>query len=154
MSSLSFTLLNSFSHNAYLIYFFFSAIGIRYGKYCGVGWSGCPGEKPCDDLDACCKIHDECVEKNGAIPFNSSSNLFDLLLFQLWLLLWPWVHFLSLPYIQTLYYWKLVGSRICIATSWRLQNAYEPSSLWVSKSLNPKVLVQSMWTWNWIRQYN
>uniref|UniRef100_A0A3Q7I4F7 Phospholipase A2 homolog 1 n=1 Tax=Solanum lycopersicum TaxID=4081 RepID=A0A3Q7I4F7_SOLLC len=65
MSSLSFTLLNSFSHNAYLIYFFFSAIGIRYGKYCGVGWSGCPGEKPCDDLDACCKIHDECVEKNG-----------------------------------------------------------------------------------------
>ncbi|KAL0374456.1 UNVERIFIED_CONTAM: putative phospholipase A21 [Sesamum radiatum] len=40
-------------------------IGIRYGKYCGVGWSGCPGEKPCDDLDACCEIHDECVEKNG-----------------------------------------------------------------------------------------
>lgn len=42
-----------------------NSIGIRYGKYCGVGWSGCPGEKPCDDLDACCKIHDECVEKNG-----------------------------------------------------------------------------------------
>ncbi|KAL3825238.1 hypothetical protein ACJIZ3_021267 [Penstemon smallii] len=42
-----------------------NTIGIRYGKYCGVGWSGCPGEKPCDDLDACCKIHDECVEKNG-----------------------------------------------------------------------------------------
>ncbi|KAK6784376.1 hypothetical protein RDI58_017831 [Solanum bulbocastanum] len=41
-----------------------NSIGIRYGKYCGVGWSGCPGEKPCDDLDACCKIHDECVEKN------------------------------------------------------------------------------------------
>lgn len=41
------------------------AIGIRYGKYCGVGWTGCPGEKPCDDLDACCKIHDECVEKKG-----------------------------------------------------------------------------------------
>ncbi|KAL3744796.1 hypothetical protein ACJRO7_013976 [Eucalyptus globulus] len=40
-------------------------IGIRYGKYCGVGWTGCPGEKPCDDLDACCKIHDECVEKKG-----------------------------------------------------------------------------------------
>lgn len=47
------------------------AIGIRYGKYCGVGWTGCPGEKPCDDLDACCKIHDECVEKNG-IVFTSS----------------------------------------------------------------------------------
>ncbi|PHT42853.1 Phospholipase A2-gamma, partial [Capsicum baccatum] len=41
------------------------SLGIRYGKYCGVGWSGCPGEKPCDDLDACCKIHDECIEKNG-----------------------------------------------------------------------------------------
>ncbi|WMV37881.1 hypothetical protein MTR67_031266 [Solanum verrucosum] len=57
-----------------------NSIGIRYGKYCGVGWSGCPGEKPCDDLDACCKIHDECVEKNGTIPFNSCSNLFHLLL--------------------------------------------------------------------------
>nr|CAD1821185.1 unnamed protein product [Ananas comosus var. bracteatus] len=41
------------------------SVGIRYGKYCGVGWSGCPGEKPCDDLDACCKQHDECVEKKG-----------------------------------------------------------------------------------------
>ncbi|XWS69984.1 hypothetical protein CRYUN_Cryun03dG0010300 [Craigia yunnanensis] len=44
-----------------------NSVGIRYGKYCGVGWSGCPGEKPCDDLDACCKIHDECVEKKGLI---------------------------------------------------------------------------------------
>ncbi|XP_024033323.1 probable phospholipase A2 homolog 1 [Citrus clementina] len=42
-----------------------NSVGIRYGKYCGVGWSGCPGEKPCDDLDACCKIHDECVDKKG-----------------------------------------------------------------------------------------
>ncbi|KAL3644311.1 hypothetical protein CASFOL_012243 [Castilleja foliolosa] len=42
-----------------------NTIGIKYGKYCGVGWTGCPGEKPCDDVDACCKIHDECVEKNG-----------------------------------------------------------------------------------------
>ncbi|KAM7256478.1 hypothetical protein ACFE04_012219 [Oxalis oulophora] len=42
-----------------------NTIGIRYGKYCGVGWSGCPGEKPCDDLDACCKIHDDCVDKKG-----------------------------------------------------------------------------------------
>lgn len=45
--------------------FVFLALGIRYGKFCGVGWTGCPGEKPCDDLDACCKIHDECVEKKG-----------------------------------------------------------------------------------------
>ncbi|CAH9098502.1 unnamed protein product [Cuscuta europaea] len=42
-----------------------NSIGIKYGKYCGVGWTGCPGEKPCDDLDACCKIHDDCVEKAG-----------------------------------------------------------------------------------------
>lgn len=41
------------------------AVGIRYGKFCGVGWTGCPGEKPCDDLDACCKIHDECVSDKG-----------------------------------------------------------------------------------------
>ncbi|KAL9324693.1 hypothetical protein ACSQ67_009550 [Phaseolus vulgaris] len=40
-------------------------IGIRYGKYCGVGYSGCPGEKPCDDLDACCMAHDDCVGKLG-----------------------------------------------------------------------------------------
>ncbi|WOG94282.1 hypothetical protein DCAR_0313575 [Daucus carota subsp. sativus] len=42
-----------------------NSIGLRYGKYCGVGWSGCPGEKPCDDLDACCKVHDDCVGKKG-----------------------------------------------------------------------------------------
>ncbi|XP_009392212.2 probable phospholipase A2 homolog 1 [Musa acuminata AAA Group] len=42
-----------------------NSIGIRYGKFCGVGWTGCPGEKPCDELDACCKVHDECVEKKG-----------------------------------------------------------------------------------------
>lgn len=45
--------------------FGFPAVGIRYGKYCGVGWTGCPGEEPCDELDACCKVHDECVEKKG-----------------------------------------------------------------------------------------
>ncbi|KAH7692090.1 Phospholipase A(2) protein [Dioscorea alata] len=42
-----------------------NSMGIRYGKFCGVGWTGCAGEKPCDELDACCKIHDECVEKKG-----------------------------------------------------------------------------------------
>lgn len=42
-----------------------NTVGIRYGKYCGVGWTGCPGELPCDDVDACCKIHDECVDKKG-----------------------------------------------------------------------------------------
>ncbi|KAL3625380.1 hypothetical protein CASFOL_030834 [Castilleja foliolosa] len=38
---------------------------MRYGKYCGVGYSGCPGEKPCDDLDACCQLHDDCVDQHG-----------------------------------------------------------------------------------------
>ncbi|MCL7039176.1 hypothetical protein MKW94_000688 [Papaver nudicaule] len=42
-----------------------NSLGIRYGKFCGVGWTGCTGQKPCDDLDACCKVHDDCVEKKG-----------------------------------------------------------------------------------------
>ncbi|KAG9131865.1 hypothetical protein Leryth_023531, partial [Lithospermum erythrorhizon] len=42
-----------------------TAIGIRYGKYCGVGWTGCEGEQPCDDVDACCKVHDDCTDLNG-----------------------------------------------------------------------------------------
>ncbi|XP_019436767.1 PREDICTED: probable phospholipase A2 homolog 1 [Lupinus angustifolius] len=42
-------------------------IGIKYGKYCGVGYSGCPDEKPCDDLDACCMAHDNCVGKFGMV---------------------------------------------------------------------------------------
>ncbi|KHN40344.1 Putative phospholipase A2 like 1 [Glycine soja] len=41
------------------------SIGIKYGKYCGVGYWGCAGEKPCDDLDACCMAHDNCVDKFG-----------------------------------------------------------------------------------------
>ncbi|CAN7076004.1 unnamed protein product [Brassica oleracea var. botrytis] len=40
-------------------------LSIRYGKYCGIGHSGCPGEEPCDDLDACCMVHDSCVEAKG-----------------------------------------------------------------------------------------
>ncbi|XP_010688427.1 phospholipase A2-alpha [Beta vulgaris subsp. vulgaris] len=34
---------------------------LRYGKYCGLLYSGCPGERPCDGLDACCMKHDMCV---------------------------------------------------------------------------------------------
>ncbi|KAE8780783.1 putative phospholipase A2-1-like protein [Hordeum vulgare] len=44
-----------------------AAVGIRYGKFCGVGWSGCEGEEPCDDLDACCRDHDHCVDKKGKL---------------------------------------------------------------------------------------
>lgn len=57
------------SNMIYIFYENCKAIGIKYGKYCGVGWTGCPGEKPCDDLDACCEIHDECVEKAGNVGF-------------------------------------------------------------------------------------
>ncbi|XP_059636921.1 phospholipase A2-alpha-like [Cornus florida] len=34
---------------------------LRYGKYCGVLYTGCAGEKPCDGLDACCMEHDNCI---------------------------------------------------------------------------------------------
>ncbi|KAJ3675619.1 hypothetical protein LUZ60_004661 [Juncus effusus] len=34
---------------------------LKYGKYCGVSYTGCPGEIPCDDVDACCMFHDSCV---------------------------------------------------------------------------------------------
>jgi len=42
-----------------------SVLGIRYGKYCGIGYFGCPGEPPCDDLDDCCMTHDNCVDLKG-----------------------------------------------------------------------------------------
>ncbi|XP_068663880.1 phospholipase A2-alpha-like isoform X2 [Aristolochia californica] len=38
---------------------------LRYGKYCGLLYSGCPGEKPCDGLDACCRNHDACVQSKN-----------------------------------------------------------------------------------------
>jgi hypothetical protein len=59
---------------------------LRYGKYCGILYSGCPGEKPCDALDACCMVHDHCVAThdsthsitlpNSAHSINSSSFFF------------------------------------------------------------------------------
>jgi len=39
---------------------------LRYGKYCGILYSGCPGEKPCDALDACCMVHDHCVDTHNS----------------------------------------------------------------------------------------
>ncbi|KAK1554493.1 hypothetical protein Q3G72_013001 [Acer saccharum] len=38
---------------------------LRYGKYCGLLYSGCPGERPCDGLDACCMNHDACVQSKN-----------------------------------------------------------------------------------------
>ncbi|XP_062220869.1 probable phospholipase A2 homolog 1 [Phragmites australis] len=51
------------------------SVGIRYGKYCGVGWSGCDGEEPCDDLDACCRDHDHCVDKKGLMSVKCHEKL-------------------------------------------------------------------------------
>lgn len=47
---------------------------LRYGKYCGLLYSGCPGEKPCDGLDACCMKHDSCVQSKNSefvLPFSN-----------------------------------------------------------------------------------
>ncbi|GLT80287.1 hypothetical protein SLA2020_517360 [Shorea laevis] len=38
---------------------------LRYGKYCGLLYSGCAGEAPCDGLDACCMKHDACVQSKN-----------------------------------------------------------------------------------------
>ncbi|WVZ13882.1 hypothetical protein V8G54_011448 [Vigna mungo] len=47
---------------------------LRYGKYCGLLYSGCPDEKPCDGLDACCMKHDQCVQaKNISESIGSDS---------------------------------------------------------------------------------
>ncbi|GLT36722.1 hypothetical protein SLA2020_110820 [Shorea laevis] len=51
------------------------SVGIRYGKYCGIGYTGCPGEVPCDDVDACCKLHDECVRTGGMTNVKCSRKL-------------------------------------------------------------------------------
>ncbi|XP_054790125.1 probable phospholipase A2 homolog 1 [Prosopis cineraria] len=48
---------------------------INYGKYCGAGYTGCPGEAPCDDLDACCKNHDDCVDKFGMLHMKCHKRL-------------------------------------------------------------------------------
>ena len=39
--------------------------GIRWGRYCGVVHTGCPGTAPCDAYDACCQAHDACVRGGG-----------------------------------------------------------------------------------------
>lgn len=83
--------------NYLLVVAFFDveAVGIRYGKYCGVGWTGCPGEKPCDDVDACCKIHDDCVGNTGSA---------FLIKF------WIWFDFLRLFWLLHIGFREMIGS--------------------------------------------
>jgi len=41
-----------------------SDFSINYGKFCGVGHTGCAGVKPCDAYDTCCQAHDACVTES------------------------------------------------------------------------------------------
>ncbi|KAK2980492.1 hypothetical protein RJ640_007748 [Escallonia rubra] len=52
---------------------------LRYGKFCGILYSGCPGEKPCDGLDACCMNHDACItaKNNDYLSQECSQNLLN-----------------------------------------------------------------------------
>ncbi|XP_008782282.2 phospholipase A2-alpha-like [Phoenix dactylifera] len=52
---------------------------LKYGKYCGILYSGCPGEKPCDALDACCMTHDNCVQSkhNDYLNVECNENLLN-----------------------------------------------------------------------------
>jgi secretory phospholipase A2 len=53
---------------------------LRYGKYCGILYSGCPGERPCDPLDACCMHHDYCVQaKNDYLSTQCNESLLECL---------------------------------------------------------------------------
>ncbi|XP_006651732.1 phospholipase A2 homolog 3-like [Oryza brachyantha] len=53
---------------------------LRYGKYCGILYSGCPGEPPCDPLDACCMHHDNCVQaKNDYLSTACNEQLLECL---------------------------------------------------------------------------
>ncbi|XP_023881601.1 phospholipase A2-alpha [Quercus suber] len=52
---------------------------LRYGKYCGLLYSGCPGERPCDGLDTCCMKHDDCVGNttSGYLSQECSQNMIN-----------------------------------------------------------------------------
>ncbi|XP_060172298.1 phospholipase A2-alpha [Lycium barbarum] len=52
---------------------------LRYGKYCGILYSGCPGEQPCDGLDACCMKHDHCIQRknNNYLNLKCNENFLD-----------------------------------------------------------------------------
>ncbi|KAL1818110.1 hypothetical protein ACET3Z_020684 [Daucus carota] len=52
---------------------------LRYGKYCGLLYGGCPGEKPCDALDTCCMKHDACIlsKQNNYLNKECNQNLLN-----------------------------------------------------------------------------
>ncbi|XP_057829298.2 phospholipase A2-alpha-like [Cryptomeria japonica] len=50
---------------------------LRYGKYCGLFYSGCPGEDPCDGLDRCCMTHDHCIGKSKYLSKPCNQALLD-----------------------------------------------------------------------------
>ncbi|KAM7480970.1 hypothetical protein LguiB_005553 [Lonicera macranthoides] len=54
---------------------------LRYGKYCGLLYGGCPGEKPCDGLDSCCMKHDACIaaKNNDYLSQECSQNFVNCL---------------------------------------------------------------------------
>ncbi|GLJ37672.1 hypothetical protein SUGI_0765320 [Cryptomeria japonica] len=52
---------------------------LRYGKYCGIFYSGCPGEAPCDGLDRCCMIHDQCIGNSNYLSTTCNQALLDCL---------------------------------------------------------------------------
>ncbi|KAH8969224.1 hypothetical protein BDL97_02G022800 [Sphagnum fallax] len=47
---------------------------LRYGKYCGIGYTGCSGAVPCDGLDRCCMVHDRCIGSQLTNYLNKTCN--------------------------------------------------------------------------------
>eukprot|EP01064_Diplonema_japonicum_P038969 TRINITY_DN9644_c0_g1_i1.p1 TRINITY_DN9644_c0_g1~~TRINITY_DN9644_c0_g1_i1.p1 ORF type:complete len:295 (+),score=97.19 TRINITY_DN9644_c0_g1_i1:51-887(+) len=64
-----------------------NALGLRWGKYCGMGHTGCIEQKeidgkfkpvpvePCDAYDKCCMGHDDCVGKKGMLNTGCHNDL-------------------------------------------------------------------------------
>ncbi|XP_057825309.1 probable phospholipase A2 homolog 2 [Cryptomeria japonica] len=50
---------------------------LRYGKYCGIFYTGCPGEDPCDGLDKCCMTHDHCISNSNYVNVTCNQALLD-----------------------------------------------------------------------------
>lgn len=53
---------------------------LRYGRYCGVFYTGCHNEAPCDGLDSCCKNHDYCITRtHNYLNIQCNQNLLSCL---------------------------------------------------------------------------